>query len=129
MTRPMTAGFVLVAGVTWIMTVASAVNPRVAADSPKAPNDPIENATQKVKRGRHTFRFDAFGDQAFWGGELKLHRAIEGSKLGGEGPGVSPATALAVGLKIDIDRLPSAVREAIEKNRVTSTILPLPSNC
>ena len=48
--------------------------------------------------GRRVFRQDTFGDQAFWGGVLQLHKAIEGEKLGGVGPGVSPKTALAVGL-------------------------------
>src|SRR5262245_49519937 len=115
----MTKGLLIAGGLSWIMTIAAATNPR-CSDEPmsKPPTDPIENATAKVKRGRRTFRFDTFGDQAFWGGALKLHRAIEGSRLGGEGPGVSPATALAVGLKVDIDKLPSSVREAIEDNRV-----------
>ena len=73
---------------------------------------PVSNETsdatsdQKSEQGRHIFRFDTFGDQAFWGGSLKLHQAIEGSKFGGVGPGVSPTTALAVGLKVDVDTLP-----------------------
>ena len=78
----------------------------------------VQNATAKVKRGQHTFRFDTFGDQAFWGGALKLHEAIEGARFGGVGPGVSPRTALAVGLKVDIDALPRNVLEQIEKGRV-----------
>src|SRR5262245_14639241 len=57
------------------------------------------NAREFMEQGRQTFRFDTFGDEAFWGGSLKLHQAIAGSKLGGIGPGVSPRTALAVGLK------------------------------
>jgi len=87
-------------------------------DAGKGRQDPIKNATNKVKRGRNVFRFDTFGDQAFWGDTLKLHRAIEGAGLGGVGPGVSPATALAVGLKVDIDALPDNVRAQIEKGAV-----------
>jgi len=65
------------------------------------------NASQMVDAGKQTFRFDTFGDEAFWGDTLKLHQAIEGSGfVGGVGPGVSPTTALAVGLKIDVDALP-----------------------
>lgn len=78
----------------------------------------VENATQKVEQGQQIFRFDTFGDEAFWGDTLKLHQAIEGAKLGGIGPGVSPATALAVGLKVDVDALPSNLVQAIEKGRV-----------
>src|SRR5229473_4716603 len=57
-------------------------------------NPVVENATQKVLQGEQIFRFDTFGDQAFWGDTLKLHQAIEGAKFGGVGPGVSPKTAL-----------------------------------
>src|SRR5690242_16696381 len=59
-----------------------------------------------LSEGRRTFRFDTFGDEDFWGGTLKLHQAIEGSAFGGVGAGVSPKTALAVGLKVDVDALP-----------------------
>lgn len=71
-----------------------------------------------VKQGRQTFRYDTFGDQAFWGDTLKLHRAIEGVRFGGVGPGVSPATALAVGLKVDVDALPPAVQQALRAGQV-----------
>src|SRR5262245_53842971 len=57
------------------------------------------NAIEMFQRGRDIFRFDTFGDEAFWGDTLKLHRAIAGEQFGGVGPGVSPRTALAVGLK------------------------------
>src|SRR6266566_10114766 len=89
----------------------------VGAESTKR-NPVVENATQKVQQGEQIFRFDTFGDQAFWGDTLKLHQAIEGAKLGGVGPGVSPKTALAVGLKIDLDALPRNLVEQIEKGRV-----------
>src|SRR5690349_4813083 len=62
-----------------------------------------EHAEDAVERGRQIFRFDTFGDEDFWGGALKLHQGIEGAKFGGVGPGVSPRTALAVGLKVDSD--------------------------
>jgi len=58
-----------------------------------------------VEQGRQIFRYDTFGDQDYWG-LLGLHQAIEGASLGGEGSGVSPVTALAVGLKVDQDALP-----------------------
>lgn len=64
------------------------------------------NALQMFEEGKQTFRFDTFGDESFWGDTLKLHQAIQGSTLGGVGPGVSPQTALAVGLKVDVDALP-----------------------
>lgn len=76
------------------------------------------NSNQMVAEGRQIFRFDTFGDESFWGGTLQLHKAIEGTKFGGVGPGVSPATAAAVGLKIDVDALPSSVTSALKAGRV-----------
>jgi mono/diheme cytochrome c family protein len=77
-----------------------------------------ESAAQKFEQGRRAFRFDTFGDQSFWGDALKLHQAIEGSKLGGVGPGVSPNTALAVGLKVDADALPPSLVQALKNGQV-----------
>jgi hypothetical protein len=54
-----------------------------------------------IEEGRETFRYATFGDEAWWGGQLQLHKAIEGSKFGGVGPGLSPAEALAAGLKVE----------------------------
>jgi hypothetical protein len=69
----------------------------------------LENIARMIDEGRRTFRFDTFGDEAFWGDTLRLHRAIAGEKLGGVGPGISPRAALNVGLKVDVDRLPSSL--------------------
>jgi hypothetical protein len=80
--------------------------------------DGQRNANKLIDQGRQTFRYDTFGDEAFWGGTLQLHRAIEGAKLGGVGPGVSPATALAVGLKVDVDALPPQLLAALKAGKV-----------
>jgi len=69
-------------------------------------------------QGKQVFRFDTFGDEAFWGGSLQLHRAIEGERLGGVGPGVSPRAALAVGLKVDSTALPKKLKNALRHGRV-----------
>ncbi|MDQ3777685.1 MAG: hypothetical protein M3310_02285, partial [Actinomycetota bacterium] len=69
-------------------------------------------------KGKRIFRFDTFGDQAFWGGALQLHRAIEGRRLGGVGPGLSPRGALAAGLKVDVRALPRSIRNAIRRGRI-----------
>lgn len=77
-----------------------------------------ENAKQMMDEGRQIFRYDTFGDEAYWTGKLKLHQAIQGTKFGGVGPGVSPKTALAVGLKVDMDSLPASLVEKIKKGEV-----------
>ena len=71
-----------------------------------------------LEAGRQTFRYDTFGDEAFWGGELRLHETIAGAALGGTGPGVSPAAALALGLKVDVMALPARLRSALRRGAV-----------
>ena len=57
----------------WAMSQNSARGP--ARDF----NDVIQrNASQFIDQGRQIFRFDTFGDEAFWGDALKLHQAIAG---------------------------------------------------
>ena len=78
-------------------------------------------ASQSVNltaEGRQIFRYDTFGDEDFWGGQLRLHEAIEGEQFGGVGPGMSPATALAVGLKVDVQALPKSLQNDLRKGRV-----------
>jgi hypothetical protein len=71
------------------------------------------------EQGKQVFRFDTFGDEDFWGGQLQLHKAIEGAALGGVGPGVSPKTALtAAGLKVDVNALPGNLTAALKAGKV-----------
>lgn len=74
-----------------------------------------------IAEGKHIFRYDTFGDEDFWGGELQLHEAIQGEQFGGVGPGVSPETALAVGLKVDVEALPNSLRKQIKNGQVDLT--------
>ncbi len=76
------------------------------------------HAIGMIQEGRKTFRFDTFGDEAFWGDTLGLQKALAGSQNGGVGPGVSPKIALSVGLKVDVDALPQQVRSALAQGIV-----------
>lgn len=67
------------------------------------------NAQQLVSQGQQIFRFDTFGDQAFWGGTLQLHQAINTLK---------PSDALALGLKIDSQALTPAQIAAIRQGKI-----------
>jgi hypothetical protein len=71
-----------------------------------------------VREGKHTFRYDTFGDEQFWTQALHLEKAIEGSKHGGVGPGLSPKAALGAGLKVDANALPKSVLTALKKGKV-----------
>lgn len=68
-----------------------------------------DNSQQLIEQGRQIFRFDTFGDQAFWGGQLQLHVAING---------LTPRNALALGLKVDADALSPSVVQAIKHGKV-----------
>jgi len=92
-----------------------------------------EGMLKTLEEGRHTFRYDTFGDEDFWGGMLQLHRAISGQNLGGVGAGVSPETALSVGLKVDSDALPQELVKQLKEGQVNlddpaSTLVLLKNN-
>ena len=78
----------------------------------------LANAEALLAEGRTTFRFDTFGDEIFWGGALQLHQAIKGASLGGVGPGISPSTALSLGLKVDVAALPQPLINQLKQGKV-----------
>jgi mono/diheme cytochrome c family protein len=63
-----------------------------------------------VDEGRNIFRFETFGDEGFWTDTARLHEVVRES--------VSPATALKVGLKVDVDVLPPEVVAGIKSGTV-----------
>jgi cytochrome c peroxidase len=77
-----------------------------------------DNSESMMAEGRQTFRFDTFGDEAFWGNSLQLHLAIEGSNFGGVGPGLSPNAALSLGLKVDVDKLSPRIINQLRHNQI-----------
>jgi hypothetical protein len=100
-------------------TTASPDAPLALPDAPVAPVDPVkETAGRMIDEGRQTFRYDTFGDEAFWGDALHLHQAIAGAAHGGVGAGISPNAALGLGLKVDAEALPPAVVAAIQAGQV-----------
>lgn len=112
------------AWIALVVVVACDDNGRQQTDPPDQVqpvtwDDTIRNNSESLfELGREVFRDDTFGSEQFWGGELRLHEAILGSGLGGVGPGVSPRTALEVGLKVDVERLPASVVDALRAGTV-----------
>ena len=86
-------------------------------------NELTKSAKDKslIAEGKQIFRFDTFGDEDFWSGLLHLDKAILGEVNGGFGPGVSPAAALNIGLKVDVDALPANVIAGIESGAISLT--------
>jgi mono/diheme cytochrome c family protein/cytochrome c5 len=75
---------------------------------------------QLVAQGKEIFRFDTFGDEVFWTDTLGLHRVIQS--------GVSPATALGVGLKVDASALPAGILASADLNDPATTVALLKLN-
>jgi hypothetical protein len=133
-----TVRVLIVAAATVLATLAtvtfspSAQAPSAAAAAP-FDSTIAQNAQRMIEEGRRIFRFDTFGDEAFWGDQLRLHQAIVGQKLGGVGPGLSPKMALSLGLKVDADALPSDLVAQIKAGKVdmndpASTVALLKAN-
>jgi hypothetical protein len=108
-----------------VMVVSALTTPLYAQPSGTNDNAPlvtkdgiIKNAAVNIQDGQNIFRYDTYGDEAFWGDALQLHQAVQGSRFGGVGPGVSPKTALALGLKVDSDALPASVLNALRHGQI-----------
>ena len=114
-----------------LFAVAMAAGPSVATPTPSTDTqntvegllaaverNVVANAAKMIAEGRQIFRHDTFGDEDFWGGELRLHQAIAGRKFGGVGPGLGPEAALDLGLKVDVDALPDTLVADLKNGQV-----------
>jgi mono/diheme cytochrome c family protein len=90
-----------------------------AAATSRNRTEPLDPAL--VATGKDIFRFDTFGDEKYWTDTLRMHEVIESA--------VTPAAALSVGLKVDVDALPQAIKDALAAGQVdlnsTATTLAL----
>ena len=76
-----------------------------------APPVPHVDGERKLE-GRAIFRYDTFGDEQLWTDVLRMHEVI---------PTIDPATAVAVGLKVDVDALPAPIVTALRAGQVDLT--------
>jgi hypothetical protein len=80
---------------------------------PQSPSDFLgnaqEHAQQLVRQGQQIFRFDTFGDETFWSGQLGLHQVVAS---------ISPRQALDLGLKVDAEALPPALADGLKQGQV-----------
>ena len=109
-----------------LAAIAGAATLGAAPPAPETGANPAVGDRQRIDRtsarllheGRKVFRYETFGDEAWWTDTIQLDKAIAGRKHGGVGGGVSPATALGVGLKVDIDAIPKKIQRAISRGAV-----------
>ena len=112
------AGTVAAVGLCGAVVVSTAPRAQTARTQKGFDAEIARYARAMLDEGRKTFRYDTFGSEAFWGDALQLHKAIAGEKNGGIGPGVSPKTALSVGLKVDAEALPDALKKQLAAGKV-----------
>ena len=74
------------------------------------PDHAGEPKRAQITEGKQIFREDTFGDETFWTDTLRMHEVISA--------GVSPNTALSVGLKVDADALPAEIKAGIPAGTV-----------
>jgi mono/diheme cytochrome c family protein len=108
---PLSLSLVVVA--TAAMTAISGPPPRGpegerSASSGRQP-DGHDSGRRLVAEGLQTFRFDTFGDEAFWGGTLGLHEVVAT---------LSPEQALGLGLKVDSEALPSHLKQELRRGKL-----------
>jgi hypothetical protein len=116
MTKWTRAGLGLIVGS--IAITAAAVTVAATPNRADSGGDVARNAQRMLDEGRRTFRHDTFGDEAFWSDALLLNKAVAGAANGGVGGGVSPKTALSVGLKVDAHALPADLVSKIKMGKV-----------
>jgi mono/diheme cytochrome c family protein len=80
----------------------------------------LDPGTPPAPRGQDIFRYDTFGDEVFWTDTLRMHEVIQAA--------VSPATALAVGLKVDAEAVPAEVLAGADLNDPATTVALLKLN-
>jgi hypothetical protein len=108
--RLLVASTTLLAGGLILYALGVAIIGTVGAFSqPSADAQNLAASNTLFAEGKQIFRFDTFGDEAFWGGQLRLHETVRT---------LSPKQALGLGLKVDVDALPSDLVEALRKGQV-----------
>jgi hypothetical protein len=90
-------------GFALALTLAIAGAPALRA------NHDDDSRERKHRNGQAIFRYDTFGDEQLWTAVLRMHEAIAA---------VPPATALAVGLKVDVEALPRKLIAALRADEV-----------
>jgi len=104
--------FICAASVVYIVAIAFASSGRAQAPlTMVAAHSSAANGAHKAD-GQAIFRFDTFGDEQLWTDVLRMQDVIDA---------VDPATALAVGLKVDVDALPPGVIAALRAGQVDVT--------
>jgi mono/diheme cytochrome c family protein len=106
--------FIRAAAIVFVLAMIYALSGYAPATrAEQADRQSGEDGDRTIRDGQAIFRYDTFGDEQLWTSVLRMNEPI--------GTIVDPATALAVGLKVDVDALPPAVIAALRAGQVDLT--------
>jgi hypothetical protein len=92
-----------------LLSLASTIFALALTGAMYAGNGGDRGSDRTFRNGQDIFRFDTLGDEQLWTGALRMHEAIAA---------VSPAKALAVGLKVDVEALPQEIITALKAKQL-----------
>lgn len=120
------AGLVTNHSIGWALLLGTGITLAGCQTNSSAATDANPAATvadqsgERSRNGRHSFRFDTFGDDQFWTDTLGLNKIVEQS--------VDPTTALSVGLKVDASVLPEGILQRVDLRSPATTVALLKLN-
>ena len=99
-------------GGKWALVASFTVLAGIAGLQSCEGNGPLEPSIDPTlaEEGKQIFRYDTFGDEKYWTDTLRMHEVIQSA--------VTPRAALSVGLKVDVEALPQAVRDALAAGQI-----------
>lgn len=103
---------IVAASIAFVLARASALGALELGALPGSQSSDPDIQEAKRREGQAIFRYDTFGDEQLWTDVLRMHEVVAT---------VPPATALAVGLKVDVEALPAPVIEALKGGQVDLT--------
>ena len=97
------------ASIVFVLATAFAMSGFAPATKANPAAVPGQDGEARRRDGQAIFRFDTFGDEQLWTDVLRMHEVI---------PTIDPVTALAVGLKVDVEALPAEIIAALRAGQV-----------
>ncbi|HEY1140332.1 MAG TPA: hypothetical protein VGE88_09025, partial [Lysobacter sp.] len=102
-----------------LSTLASGCGQAPAAEATNTIRPGNSLSPQMVAEGRRIFRYDTFGDEQLWTDRLHMNEVVQT---------LDPTTALAVGLKVDVDALPAGILQTADLTDPATTVALLKLN-
>ena len=101
------AGALALAACSGVETSSAAGASAASSEGPPTGANPNRHSSGNAVAGRDVFRFETFGNEGFWTDAARMPQGMMAVKL-------TPKQALEMGLQIDIEAVPPALRRLME---------------